>query len=127
MDGGLGGLELGPDGVVLGLVQGDLALGLGVFLLQAGEVVGLAEGVGAEGAKGGGERFAVFSVALLMGEESSGQQDCYGWMKGGRRWHVTAQKEGQGMEEEGEGGHTSRLRIRSFTTLMILPMVSARS
>jgi hypothetical protein len=105
---GLGCLELVPEGIVLGLMQGDFALGLGVFLLQAREVVGLAEGVGAEGTKGCGEGFAMLSVALLLWERKSRSAGLL-WMKRGRRWH------------------TSRLRIRSFTTLMILPIVSARS
>lgn len=47
VDGGVGGLELGLEGGVVGVGEGDFALGIGEAVLQAREVVCLAEGVGA--------------------------------------------------------------------------------
>jgi hypothetical protein len=87
-----------------GLAQADLALCVGVFFLQALDVVGLPEGLGAEGAEGGGEGLAVLGIAL--------------WGS------VTGQR--QKMDKR-KKILTSRLKIRSLTTAMTRVMVSVTS
>ena len=64
VNGGLGRLEMCPKRGFGGLAQGDLSLCVGVFFLQVLDVVGLPEGLGAEGAEGRGEGFAVLGIAL---------------------------------------------------------------
>jgi hypothetical protein len=44
----------------------ELALRFGMFGLQAFEVGGLPQGVGAQGTEGGGEGFALCCIALRM-------------------------------------------------------------
>jgi hypothetical protein len=59
-----------------GLAQADLALGVGVFFLQALDVVGLPQGLGAEGTEGGGEGLAVLGIALCGSvSDGPGAQD----------------------------------------------------
>lgn len=105
VDGRVGVLQLCFESGFLSVCKVDLALGLEVAGLKAGEVLGLAEGVGAQGTEGGGEGFAVFGVALL-GEFMSA---------------------GQARRVKGRHLRTSRRRIKSLTTLMMRPMVSVRS
>lgn len=64
MDGGLGRLELRPQGCLGGLAQGGRALRLDVLLVQALDVVGLSQRLGAQGPQGGRERLAVLGIAL---------------------------------------------------------------
>jgi hypothetical protein len=59
-----------------GLAQADLALCVGVFFLQALDVVGLPQGLGAEGTEGGGEGLAVLGIALCGSvSDGPGAQD----------------------------------------------------
>lgn len=47
-------------------MQGYFSLCFGIPVVQSREVVGLAQGVGADGAQGGGEGLAVLGVALFQ-------------------------------------------------------------
>jgi len=112
VDTGLGGLELRPLRGLGGVADPGFALRVGVPLAQLLDVVGLAEGLGAEGAKGRREGLAVLGVALLRG--------------GGISFSVPSFCSLARMQD-GAIRLTSRRRMRSFTTLMTLPMVAVSS
>lgn len=105
VDGGLGGFQLCFQGGVLRVGNIDFALGFDVAVLQAGEMVGLSQGVGAQGAESGGEGFAVLGITL--------REVC----------QLLVRHEEKGCRLR----RTSRRRIRSLTTLMMRPMVSESS
>lgn len=69
---GFGGAELLAGGGLGGFAETDFASCLGVLVAELLDVVCLAEGLGADGAEGGGEGFAVFGVALLYWGETGG-------------------------------------------------------
>jgi hypothetical protein len=71
VDVGLGGAQLRTQRRLGGFADAGFPLGVGALFLQPLDVVGLAQGFGAEGAEGGGEGFAVFGIALEVRKEAS--------------------------------------------------------